>query len=278
MFPKDSGGYNSIIMLPKDSGGKMATLVEPHKRIKPKYSLIEQICRGLYVVVCSAISKETNEKVAMKKISNVFDNLIDALRTLWEMKLLRHVRHENVITLKDVMILDQKTTCFKDVYLVYELMDTNIRHIMKSSQRISNDHCLNYLRSVNILHRDLKRENLLVNANCDLKISDFGLHVTNYGTSIDVWSVRCIFAEILGRKPIFPGKDSLHQMKLIIIVLRSQHASDLEFIDNPKAKEFIKSPPYIQGTHFSQLYQQADPLAIDFFTKKSMQHPYLADL
>ncbi|RHN67424.1 putative mitogen-activated protein kinase CMGC-MAPK family [Medicago truncatula] len=210
--------------------------------IDMKYSLIEQICRGLYVVVCSAISKETNEKVAMKKISNVFDNLIDALRTLWEMKLLRHVRHENVITLKDVMILDQKTTCFKDVYLVYELMDTNIRHIMKSSQRISNDHCQYFL----------------------------ALHVTNYGTSIDVWSVRCIFAEILGRKPIFPGKDSLHQMKLIIIVLRSQHASDLEFIDNPKAKEFIKSPPYIQGTHFSQLYQQADPLAIDFFTKKCL--------
>jgi serine/threonine protein kinase len=56
-------------------------------------------------MVCSAINKETNEKVAMRNISNVFDNLIDALRTLWEMKLLRHVRHENVITLKDVMIL-----------------------------------------------------------------------------------------------------------------------------------------------------------------------------
>jgi len=77
-------------------------------------------------------------------------------------------------------------------------------------------------------------------------------------------------------------------MKLIISVLGSQHASDLEFIDKPKAKEFIKSLPYIQGTHFSQLYQQADPLAIDLLQKmlvfyptkritllEAMQHPYI---
>jgi len=74
----------------------LATLVEPHERIKPKvkhyytmwktsldidmkYSLMEQICRGSYGVVFSAINKETNDKVAMKKISNVFDNLIDSL-------------------------------------------------------------------------------------------------------------------------------------------------------------------------------------------------------
>jgi mitogen-activated protein kinase 1/3 len=74
-------------------------------------------------------------------------------------------------------------------------------------------------------------------------------------------SVGCIFAEILGRKPIFPGKDSLDQMKLIVNVLGSQHESDLEFIDNPKAKRFIKLLPYTQGTPFSHLYPLADPLA-----------------
>ncbi|WJX37414.1 Cyclin-dependent kinase 7 [Trifolium repens] len=322
----------------------MATLVEPPKRIKPKrkhcytmwktlfeidtkYCPIKPMGRGAYGVVCSFVNKETDEKVAIKKIGNVFDNHVDSLRTLRELKLLRHVRHENVITLKDVMIPVQRTS-FKDVYLVYELMDTDLHHIIKSSQSLSNDHCkfflfqllegLNYLHSANILHRDLKPANLLVNANCDLKICDFGLARTtqvdgesmteyvvtrwyrapelllgcdNYGTSIDMWSVGCIFAEILGRKPIFPGKDSLDQMKLIVNVLGNQHESDLEFIDNPKAKGFIKLLPYTQGTPFSHLYPQADPLALDLLQKllvfdptrritvlEALQHPYMADL
>ncbi|XP_056843106.1 mitogen-activated protein kinase 2-like, partial [Raphanus sativus] len=123
-------------------------------------------------------------------------------------------------------------------------MDTDLHQIIKSSQVLSNDHCqyflfqildwfyllrgLKYIHSANILLRDLKPGNLLINANCDLKICDFGLARTsntkgqfiteyvvtrwyrapelllccdNYGTSIDVWSVGCIFAELLGRKP-----------------------------------------------------------------------------
>ena len=177
---------------------------------------------------------------------------------------------------------------------------------------------LKYLHSANILHRDLKPGNLLVNANCDLKICDFGLARTsqgneqfmteyvvtrwyrapelllccdNYGTSIDVWSVGCIFAEILGRKPIFPGTECLNQLKLIINVVGSQQESDIRFIDNPKARRFIKSLPFSRGTHLSNLYPQANPLAIDLLqrmlvfdpTKRisvtdALSHPYMAGL
>ncbi|CAF2038413.1 BnaA09g09520D [Brassica napus] len=322
----------------------MAMLVEPPNGIKQqgkhyysmwqtlfeidtKYVPIKPIGRGAYGVVCSSINRETNEKVAIKKIHNVFENRVDALRTLRELKLLRHVRHDNVIALKDVMLPTNKSS-FKDVYLVYELMDTDLHQIIKSSQSLSDDHCkyflfqllrgLKYLHSANILHRDLKPGNLLVNANCDLKICDFGLARTsqgneqfmteyvvtrwyrapelllccdNYGTSIDVWSVGCIFAEILGRKPIFPGTECLNQLKLIINVVGSQQESDIRFIDNPKARRFIKSLPYSRGTHLSNLYPQANPLAIDLLqrmlvfdpTKRisvtdALSHPYMAGL
>ena len=103
---------------------------------------------------------------------------------------------------------------------------------------------LKYVHTANVLHRDLKPSNLLLNASCDLKICDFGLARTSnekgfmteyvvtrwyrapelllscedYSASIDVWSVGCIFAELLGRKPLFPGKDYIHQLKLIIQV------------------------------------------------------------
>ncbi|GLU04489.1 hypothetical protein SLE2022_216320 [Rubroshorea leprosula] len=292
-----------------------------------KYVPIKPIGRGAYGIVCSSVNIETNEKVAIKKIHNPFENRIDALRTLRELMLLRHLLHDNVIALKDAMMPIHRTS-FKDVYLVYELMDTDLHQIIKSPQALSNDHCqyflfqllrgLKYLHSANILHRDLKPGNLLINGNCDLKICDFGLArpgnakgqfmteyvVTrwyrapelllccdNYGTSIDVWSVGCIFAELLGRKPLFPGTDCLNQLKLIINVLGSQREEDLEFIDNRKAKTYIKSLPYSPGTPFSRLYPNAHPLAIDLLQKmlvldpskrisvtEALQHPYMAPL
>lgn len=173
------------------------------------------------------------------------------------------------------------------------------------------------MHSAHVLHRDLKPSNLFLNANCDLKIGDFGLARTttetdfmteyvvtrwyrapelllccdNYGTSIDVWSVGCIFAELLGRKPIFPGTECLNQLKLIINILGSQREEDLQFIDNHKAKKYIRSLPYSLGTPFSRLYPDAHPLAIDLLQKmlvfdpskrisvlEALQHPYMSAL
>lgn len=103
---------------------------------------------------------------------------------------------------------------------------------------------LKYIHSANVLHRDLKPSNLLLNANCDLKICDFGLarvtsetdfmteyvvtrwyrapelllNSSDYTTAIDVWSVGCIFMELMDRKPLFPGRDHVHQLRLLMEV------------------------------------------------------------
>uniref|UniRef100_M4F5N8 mitogen-activated protein kinase n=1 Tax=Brassica campestris TaxID=3711 RepID=M4F5N8_BRACM len=68
---------------------------------------------------------ETGEEVAIKKIGNAFDNIIDAKRTLREIKLLKHMDHENVIAVKDI-IRPPPREKFNDVYIVYELMDTDL--------------------------------------------------------------------------------------------------------------------------------------------------------
>ncbi|CAH9105693.1 unnamed protein product, partial [Cuscuta europaea] len=128
--------------------------------VDTKYIPIKPIGKGAYGVVCSSVNRETNERVAIKKICDVFGNRVDALRTLRELQLLRHVRHENVIALKDVMMPATAPGFggggFKDVYLVYELMDTDLHHIIKSSQPLSNDHSKYFLfqllRGLKYLH------------------------------------------------------------------------------------------------------------------------------
>mmetsp|Transcript_33546 Transcript_33546/g.74268 ORF Transcript_33546/g.74268 Transcript_33546/m.74268 type:complete len:384 (+) Transcript_33546:237-1388(+) len=292
-----------------------------------KYLPIKPIGKGAYGVVCSARNLEANEKVAIKKITNAFDNVVDAKRTLREIKLLRHLSHENIVQIKDI-IPPSNRTAFRDVYVVYELMDTDLHQIIRSPQPLSDDHCqyflyqvlrgLKYIHSASILHRDLKPSNLLVNANCDLKICDFGLARTSstekefmteyvvtrwyrapelllscseYNSSIDVWSVGCIFAELLGRKPLFPGKDYVQQLNLITKVIGSPQESELGFITSEKAKRYIRSLPKNERVDFSKLWPHANKAAVDLIDRmlvfdptkritveEALEHPYLASL
>lgn len=161
---------------------KQTGLLKHQKTVKfqidSKYSIIETIGEGAYGVVCSAINKSTNEKVAIKKICDVFDVPTITKRTLREVKILRHFKHDNIISIKE--ILKPPAEEFKDVYLVLDLMGSDLHHIIHSKQDLSVDHLrfflyqllcgLKYIHSANIIHRDLKPSNLLVKANCELKI------------------------------------------------------------------------------------------------------------
>nr|GMD27761.1 mitogen-activated protein kinase homolog MMK1 [Ipomoea batatas] len=88
----------------------------------------------------SALNSETNEHVAIKKIANAFDNKIDAKRTLREIKLLRHMDHENIVAIRDIIPPPQRAS-FNDVYIAYELMDTDLHQIIRSNQSLSEEHC-----------------------------------------------------------------------------------------------------------------------------------------
>ncbi|KAL3137604.1 Mitogen-activated protein kinase 4 [Trebouxia sp. C0009 RCD-2024] len=290
------------------------------------YQPIKAIGKGAYGVVCSAKNTATGDKVAIKKITSAFENLTDAKRTLREIKLLRHLRQENIIAIIDIMQPPNKDK-FNDVYIVNELMDTDLHQIIRSSQPLSDDHYqyfiyqilrgLKFIHTANVLHRDLKPSNLLLNASCDLKICDFGLARTSsernfmteyvvtrwyrapelllscehYTAAIDIWSVGCILAELLQRKPLFPGKDYIDQLKLIIKTLGSPSDSDLTFINSQKAQQYIKALPKAQRVNFRAMYPDASPKSIDLMERmlqfdprkritveEALQHPYLAQL
>ena len=119
-------------------------------------------------------------------MAGAFDSLADARRALREVRLLRCLRHPNVISVRDVLAPPPGTLAtFEAVYIVYELMDADLHAIIASPQPLAPDHwsffahqllaALAACHGAGVLHRDIKPGNLLVNAACDLKVADFGL-------------------------------------------------------------------------------------------------------
>mmetsp|Transcript_32994 Transcript_32994/g.40511 ORF Transcript_32994/g.40511 Transcript_32994/m.40511 type:complete len:418 (+) Transcript_32994:281-1534(+) len=296
-------------------------------RLSKRYQVIRPIGHGAYGIVVSALDLQTKEKVAIKKIPHAFDDLIDAKRILREIKLLRHFNHENVISMRDILQPPSLET-FEDVYIVSCLMETDLHRIIYSRQPLTDEHIqyfvyqmlrsLKYMHSAGVLHRDLKPSNLLLNANCDLKVCDFGLargvnddqaalteyvvtrwyrapeimlSVKLYTYAIDVWSVGCILGELLGRRPMFPGDDYIHQLRLICDRLGTPSEEDLEFVNSERARRFMRNQSFKPPCNFSTVFTNANPLAVDLLQKMlvfnpakrisvadALAHPYMASL
>jgi len=258
---------------------------------------VKTIGSGAYGVVCAASDTRTNKKVAIKKITGAFGDLIDAKRILREVRMLMHLKHPNVCDLQD-MIPPQSQHNFKDVYLVLEYMETDLHKIIYSKNTLTQQHYqyftyqllrgLKYIHSAGIIHRDLKPSNILLNSNCDLKICDFGLARSNqdensmtqyvvtrwyrapeimvcdefYDTKVDVWSVGCILAEMIKTSPLFPGDHYIQQLNLIFQTLGTPNPNELTWVKNEKALQFIRNQKRLQRRDFRHLFSKASNEAV----------------
>eukprot|EP00884_Botryococcus_braunii_P011525 jgi/Botrbrau1/20373/Bobra.0006s0036.1 len=244
-----------------------------------RWAITEIIGKGSYGVVCSARDTKSGEKVAIKKINNVFDHVSDATRILREIKLLRLLRHPDIVEIKHIM-LPPNPRDFKDIYVVFELMETDLHQVIKANDDLTAEHHqfflyqmlrgLKYIHTAKVFHRDLKPKNILANSDCKLKICDFGLarpsfndmpttifwtdyvatrwyrapelcgsFFAKYSPAIDIWSIGCIFAEILLGKPLFPGRNVVHQLELITDLLGTPSAEVINKVRNEKARRFL---------------------------------------
>ncbi|KAF2718753.1 MAP kinase MpkA [Polychaeton citri CBS 116435] len=311
------------------SGRKVFRVFNQDFIVDERYTVTKELGQGAYGIVCAATNAGTGEGVAIKKVTNVFSKKILAKRALREIKLLQHFRgHRNITCLYDMDI--PKPDGFNETYLYEELMECDLAAIIRSGQPLTDAHfqsfiyqilCgLKYIHSANVLHRDLKPGNLLVNADCELKICDFGLargfsvdpeenagYMTeyvatrwyrapeimlsfqSYTKAIDVWSVGCILAELLGSKPFFKGRDYVDQLNQILHFLGTPSESTLARIGSPRAQEYVRNLPYMPKIPFNQLFPRANPDALDLLDRmlafdpsqrisveEALEHRYLA--
>ncbi|XP_021275160.1 mitogen-activated protein kinase 20 isoform X1 [Herrania umbratica] len=267
-----------------------------------RYKIQEVIGKGSYGVVCSAIDTHTGEKVAIKKIHDIFEHISDAARILREIKLLRLLRHPDIVEIKHIMLPPSRRD-FKDIYVVFELMESDLHQVIKANDDLTREHyqfflyqllrALKYIHTANVYHRDLKPKNILANANCKLKICDFGLarvafndtpttifwtdyvatrwyrapelcgsFFSKYTPAIDIWSIGCIFAEVLTGKPLFPGKNVVHQLDLMTDLLGTPSLDTISRVRNEKARRYLTSMRKKQPIPFEQKFPNADPLAL----------------
>lgn len=217
-----------------------------------KYEKIEKIGEGTYGTVFKAKNLETMEIVALKRVRLDQDDEGVPSSALREICLLKELKHKNIVRLHDVLHSERNMTlvfeyCDQDLKKYFDTCGGDIDQQVVKSFMYQMLKGLAFCHNHNILHRDLKPQNLLINKNGELKLADFGLArsfgipvrcysaevvtlwyrppdvlfgAKLYSTSIDTWSAGCIFAEMTNAGvPLFPGNDIDDQLKRIFKLL-----------------------------------------------------------
>ncbi|XP_055698079.1 cyclin-dependent kinase 7 [Phlebotomus papatasi] len=264
-----------------------------------KYEKLDFLGEGQFATVYKARDVDTDRIVAVKKIKiGSREEAQDGINrtALREIKLLLELHHENVIGLLDVF--GHKS----NVSLVFDFMDTDLEVIIKDQKivltpanikayMIMTLRGLEYLHHNWILHRDLKPNNLLVNADGVLKIGDFGLAkffgspnrinthqvvtrwyrcpellfgARQYGTGVDIWAVGCILAELLLRVPFLPGDSDLDQLTKIFQALGTPTEENWPSVNT--LPDFMQFKP-MPGTPLRHIFTAAPDDLLDLAEK-----------
>ncbi|SBT72158.1 mitogen-activated protein kinase 1, putative [Plasmodium malariae] len=284
---------------------------EIDRNVLRKYDIIKRIGKGAYGIVFKGRCKKNKKIVAVKKIFGAFQNSTDAQRTYREIMFLYQLNgHDNIIKLMDVM----KAKNDNDIYLVFDYMETDLHEVIRADllEEIHKKYiiyqllrALKYIHSGLLLHRDIKPSNILLNAECHIKVADFGLArsistevnenkipvltdyvatrwyrapeillgSTNYTEGVDMWSLGCIMAELAIGKPLFRGNSTMNQLERIIEITGKPNKKDIEDIKSPFAETIISSFVNIKKRNFSDIFHKVSKDSLDLLQKMLQFNP-----
>jgi cyclin-dependent kinase-like len=235
-----------------------------------KYEMLGSVGQGHYGIVLKCRNTDTGDIVAIKKFKDVDDDESLRKSTLREVKVLRMLRHENIVLLKEAFRRKER------LYLVFEFVERNLLEFLSENypQGLDSDlvrqiifqilKAIDHCHRHDVIHRDIKPENVLVNPRrLTVKLCDFGFARTitvpegqiltdyvatrwyrspelllgslNYGPEVDMFAIGCLMGELIDGQPLLPGESDLDQLYLIFQVVGPFSQNQLElFTSNPR--------------------------------------------
>ncbi|TMW66078.1 hypothetical protein Poli38472_003843 [Pythium oligandrum] len=253
------------------------------------YTIIDKVGSGTYGEVFKCQHKITKDIVALKKMRSDVEKNGFPVTSIREMKILKQLKHPNVVTLKEIVSSNAPTKDGKrpPLYFAFEYLEHDLSGLLNHPRvKFSRTQIQCYMRQLlcgvafmhrnKIVHRDIKASNLLLNNQGVLKVADFGLSrswtevnakagrytnkvvtlwyrspelllgSTSYDFSVDVWSIGCIFGELLLGRPILQGKTEIDQLQMIFgLVGRPTEENWPEFKKLPGAKDVMFDDKYV---------------------------------
>lgn len=237
--PKPQESQNLPVYLPAVQGCRSVE----------EFHCLNRIEEGTYGVVYRARDKRTDEIVALKRLKMEKEKEGFPITSLREINTLLKAQHPNIVTVREIVVGSN----MDKIYIVMDYVEHDLKSLMETMKQpfligevktlmLQLLQAVAHLHDNWILHRDLKTSNLLLSHKGILKVGDFGLAreygsplkpytpvvvtlwyrtpelllgIKEYSTPIDLWSVGCIFGELLTMKPLFPGKSEIDQLNRI---------------------------------------------------------------
>jgi len=228
---------------------------EGSRSVDENFERLRKVGEGTFGEVWMARDRADGSRVALKRIRMDNEREGFPITALREIKLLSRLRHPNVVHLKEIVTSEAHRANDNkgSIYMVFEYLDNDLAGLASLpgfAFTLPQAKCvlrqvllgLAYCHAMHVVHRDMKGSNILVNSRGELKLADFGLAreaahagdrmtggvvtlwyrapelllgMPDYGRAVDVWSVGCIFWELLAGKALLPGKDEAEQVKRI---------------------------------------------------------------
>ncbi|CAH2242971.1 mitogen-activated protein kinase 15 [Pararge aegeria] len=271
----------------KKSPEKNMSEIDEH--ILKRFDIKKRLGKGAYGIVWKAVDKKSKDVVAIKKIFDAFRNQTDAQRTFREIIFLQSFRnHPNIVKLHSI----HRALNNRDIYLGFEYMETDLHNVIKRGNILKDIHkryimyqmlkATKYIHSGNVIHRDQKPSNVLIDSACRVKIADFGLARSvssmysggedgadpcltdyvatrwyrapeiliaskSYTKGIDMWSLGCILGEMLVGKPLFPGSSTVNQIERIMASLPRPSSEDIAAVCSGYGSSLIREQAATNG-------------------------------